>query len=194
MKYVKATFWQLFLVLAIAAPSLTANAQTWDIDKNHSAVAFKVKHFFTPVSGKFSDYVIDFNFDPENLDESSLSATIQTASVDTDNDKRDGDLRSASFFESDTYPTITFNSTSIKSVGENEFVATGKLKIKDVEKDFELPFTLLGTMESRGRTVGSFTSNTVIKRNDFGVGTGNWVATTVVADEVQIEIAIEARR
>ena len=181
----------LFLVVASAQ---TANAQMWEVDKNHSAVTFKVKHFFTPVNGKFNDYAIELNFNPENLEESSINAEIQVASIDTDNAKRDSDLRSDSFFDAETFPTITFKSNAIKSLGENQYVASGKLKIKDVEKDVELPFTLLGTAEMRGRTVGSFQSNTSIMRNDYGVGTGNWVATTVVADEVQVEILLETRQ
>lgn len=187
-----------FLALAFSAillaPTEYANGQTWNVDRAHSSVGFKVKHFFTPVAGKFKEYDATVVFDPANLDGSSIDVTIQVASVDTDNDRRNGHLQSADFFDSANYPVITFKSDRIVAKGDNEFVAHGKLKIRDVEKDVELPFTLLGTMVRGERTIASFTANMAINRNDYGVGSGDWLATTVVADEVQVEIAIEANQ
>jgi polyisoprenoid-binding protein YceI len=190
----------LLLLVAImifstaTAPVQLAEAQSWNVDKNHSEIGFKVRHFFTPVRGEFTDYVADINFDPADLDNSSIDVTIQVASVDTDNAKRNGHLQSADFFDAATYPTITFKSSSIKSTGDNEFVASGKLKIKDTETDFDLPFTLLGTAAMNEKTIASFTANSEINRNEYGVGSGKWVETTVVGDQVAIEIALEVNK
>lgn len=193
----KKTFPLLFAIVLFSTamiPTQHAHGQSWNVDKNHSEIGFKVRHFFTPVRGEFTDYSADINFDAADLDNSNIDVTIQVASIDTDNAKRNGHLQSPDFFDAATYPTISFKSSSIKSTGENEFIATGKLKIKDTETDFDLPFTLLGTAEMNEKTIASFTADTAINRNQYGVGTGNWVATTVVGDEVTIEIALEVNK
>ncbi|MCG8372353.1 MAG: YceI family protein [Balneolales bacterium] len=191
---------KLFTIFALAAISVVSiaavkmEAPTWDIDKSHSAVNFEIRHFFTPVNGSFADYDATIKFDPENLAESSLDVTIQVASVDTDNDRRDGHLRSPDFFEAETFPTITFSSESITSTAENEFVAKGELTIKDVTTEFELPFTLLGVMDhpwQENVVLAGFTSEFALLRNDFGVGTGDWVSDAVVGNEVKVVLNLE---
>ncbi len=191
---------KLFTIFALAAISVVSiaaakmEAPTWNIDKSHSAVNFEIRHFFTPVNGSFADYDATIKFDPENLAESSLDVTIQVASVDTDNERRDGHLQSPDFFEVETFPTITFSSESITSTAENEFVAKGELTIKDVTTEFELPFTLLGVMDhpwQENVVLAGFTSEFTLLRNDFGVGTGDWVSDAVVGNEVTVVLNLE---
>ncbi len=194
MKNILSLLGAFVFILTASSPTQVAQGQGWNVDTAHSEIGFKVRHFFTPVSGDFKDYTAELNFNPEDLGNSSFDVTIQVASIDTDNQKRNGHLQSPDFFNAETYPTITFKSDSIKKTGENQFVASGKLTIKDVEKDFDLPFTLLGTAKMNDKTIASFTAETTLNRNEFGVGNGKWVETTVVGDEVTIELAIEANR
>jgi polyisoprenoid-binding protein YceI len=169
-------------------------AQKWNFDKAHSSVSFRIRHFFTPVLGEFNTYDGDIFFDPNNLNESSISVSIQVNSVDTKNGKRDPHLQSADFFDAATYPTMTFVSEKITSLGDNQFVAKGKLTIKDVTTDFELPFKLLGMMDHpmrKGTKIAAFESNFMIKRNDYKVGTGQYVETAVIGEEVNVNITLE---
>jgi len=170
------------------------NAQKWTFDKAHSSVSFRVRHFFTPVLGEFNSYDGEIFFDPSNLDGSSINVTIQVNSVDTKNGKRDPHLQSADFFDAETYPTMTFISEEITAQGNNEYIAKGKVTIKDVSTDFELPFKLLGIMDHpkrKGTQISAFESLFVIKRNDFNVGTGQYVETAVIGDEVSVSITLE---
>ena len=179
-------------VFTIAMVKMQATA--WDIDKSHSSVNFEVRHFFTPVSGSFEDYTSEVYFDPENLAQSSISVTIPVNSINTKNERRDGHLLSADFFEAEKYPNITFTSERIKSLGNNKFVAEGTLTIKDVTKDFDLNFTLLGVQENAfnsERLIAGISAETSLLRNDYNVGTGDWVSDAVVGNEVEIEINLE---
>lgn len=169
-------------------------AKEWRIDGSHSAVNFKIRHFFTPVPGVFERWGGTLRFDPENLEGSSIDISIDVASVNTKNERRDRHLRTADFFEAETYPNITFVSNSIRQTGENTFVATGQLTIKETTKTIDLPFELLGTMPHPSRentTVAGFKSELSIMRNDYGVGTGDYVQTAVIGNEVGIEIFLE---
>lgn len=181
-----------FLVTTVAMTKM--EAMSWSVDKTHSSVNFEIRHFFAKVPGAFSDYTADIKFSPDNLAESSIDVSIQVGSVDTRNERRDGHLLSDDFFGAETYSTITFTSTKIESKGDNNFVAQGTLTIKDISKDFELPFTLLGVMDHPRREnslIAGISSEFTILRNDYGVGTGNWVSDQVVGNEVEVTLNLE---
>lgn len=172
----------------------TSDAPAWSIDKAHSTVQFKVRHFFTPVPGSFDEFDGVVRFDPNNLDGSSIDVTIAVSSVNTKNSDRDEHLRSDDFFDVASFPEMHFKSSAIRQNGENSYIAEGQLTIRDVTKDIELPFEFLGAMEHPMRentTVAGFKADYNLMRTDFGVGSGNWAMTAVVGDEISIEILME---
>jgi polyisoprenoid-binding protein YceI len=182
----------IFGIALIAAVNMVATP--WTIDKSHSSIKFEIRHFFSNVPGAFHEYDANVNFNPENLGESSIDVTIQVASVDTENERRDNHLRNEDFFEADTWPTMTFTSSEIVSNGDNNFVAKGQLTIKDTTVDFDLPFTLLGVMDhpwQENTQVAGIVSEFQLLRNDFGVGTGNYVSDAVIGNEVNITLNLE---
>jgi len=181
-----------FAVASIAMVKM--EAMSWSIDKSHSSINFEVRHFFSNVPGAFNEYTADVNFSPDNLNESSIDVNIKVNSVDTKNERRDGHLQSDDFFSAETYSAITFTSDRIEAKGENKFVAHGTLTIKDVSKDFELPFTLLGVMDHPQRENGliaGISSEFRILRNDFGVGTGNYISDAVIGNEIDVTLNLE---
>lgn len=169
-------------------------ATSWQIDKAHSAINFTINHFFTPVDGSFNDYEAEVHFDPENLEGSRIDVTIPVESVNTRNERRDNHLRSEDFFNTSEWPTMRFVSHSIESRGDNQFVAIGELTIRDVTRGFELPFELLGVMEHPMREntlVAGIVADAQLMRSDYGVGVGDWAATAVVGDRVNIRLNLE---
>lgn len=170
-------------------------AKQWKVDKAHSAITFSVNHLFTPVEGRFQQFDDEFLFNPDNLQESKANFSIDVASVNTQESKRDKHLQSADFFDAKKFPEMKFTSTRFEKKGDNNYVAYGKLTIKDVTKDIALPFKVLGTANHpmmKGTKVMSISAETTINRNDYGVGTGSWAATMVVGDEVNVKIILEA--
>ncbi len=187
------TIFTLLIVALVSVAAVNIASTPWTVDKSHSAVTFSVRHFFTPVNGKFNDYTANITFAADDLKNSSIEVTIPIDAIDTDNEKRDGHLKTADFFDAEKYPTMSFKSTKIEATGDNKFVATGKLTLKDVTKDFKLPFTLLGVMEhpGNGKLIAGITSEFTIKRNDFGVGTGDYISDAVIGNEVTVELNLE---
>jgi polyisoprenoid-binding protein YceI len=169
-------------------------ATSWQVDKSHSAINFTINHFFTPVDGTFNDYEAEVIFDPADLGSSSIDVTIDVASVNTRNERRDGHLQTDDFFNAERYPHIRFVSNRITQDGENSFVAHGELTIRDVTKEYNLPFELLGVMDHPMREnskVAGIVASAELMRNDFGVGTGDWRATAVVGNKVNIQLNLE---
>jgi len=180
-----------FLLTAVFAFSLAAAAaDTYTIDGAHSAANFAVKHMMiSTVHGRFTAVSGTIVFDPADPSKCSVTAVIQSNTITTDNATRDKHLNSADFFETEKYPEIRFASTSVRKVGEGQYVAMGNLTIKDVTKQIEVPFTLAtGVMQGQKRL--GVESHLKIDRTDYHV---NYDPTGVgVAKEVDIELDIEA--
>ena len=168
----------------------------WTIDGSHSSADFSVKHLMiSTVKGSFSEVSGTIEFDDATPETSSVEATIQAASVHTRDERRDGHLRSADFFDVETYPTITFKSTSVEKVSDSEHKVTGDLTIHGVTKEVVLEVDYTGQAKSPfGDTRAGFTGKTNINRKDFGL---NWNAAletggVMVSDKVVITLDIEA--
>src|SRR5437879_1560153 len=96
------------LAAVLTAPAWSA-AATWQIDPNHSAAQFAVRHLgLSTVRGAFTKVSGTVNLDDKDVSKSSVEVTIEAASVDTRVEGRDKDLRSDHFFDVAKYPTITF--------------------------------------------------------------------------------------
>jgi len=171
----------------------------WSVDGGHSSIGFSVRHFFTPVKGQFTAYEAELTFDAERPSESHVRVDIDASSVDTSHERRDSDLRSDNFFDVQTFPNITFESTMVEGVGGGQYNVTGMLTIRDVSRKVEMTVTTLGiqampeNMQERfGSQVASFEAELTIDRRDFGVGSGRWTETTIVGADVEILLTIEA--
>jgi len=181
----------------IAVSTNAQNATMWKVDKAHTSVNFSVNHFFSAVTGKFTTFNGQINFDPNNLKESKADFTVSINSVNTDNGKRDKHLQSSDFFDAKRYPHMTFKSKKIEVKSDNEYLVYGKLTIKDKTKEVILPMKITGKMEhpmKKGTIILGVLINTTINRTDFGVGTGDWATTLVVGNEVRIHIPMELNR
>ncbi|HEX4603349.1 MAG TPA: YceI family protein [Candidatus Angelobacter sp.] len=181
----------LGLLLAVAAASGSAvAADEFKIDPAHSSVNFSVTHMMvSTVNGRFTAFEGKILYDDKDLAKSSVSVSIKTASINTDNSSRDGDLKSASYFDVEKLPEITFQSKSIEKKG-NDYVAHGTLTIHGVAKDVDMPFELKGPVDAgkMGKVMGAHGSLTV-NRQDYGVGK----ATPMISNEVKIDLNVEAR-
>ncbi len=173
---------------------LLAPPTQWKVDKAHTSVGFSINHFFTPVQGAFQKFDGDIKFDPDNLSQSKVIFTVEVASVSTQDAKRDKHLQSGDFFDAKQFPQMKFASSHFEKKGENDYVAYGKLTIKDVTKEIALPFKVLGVADHpmmKGSKMIGISAETSINRNEYGVGTGSWAATMVVGDNVNIKITLE---
>jgi polyisoprenoid-binding protein YceI len=184
----------LGLVLSIAAAAPVLASDTYTIDKGHSSVEFKVRHFASKVNGRFGDFEGTIQADPAKPEASSVTFTIKTASIDTNNGKRDDDLRSPNFFDASKFPEITFKSSKMTATGKDQYAVTGTLTMHGVSKEVTLPVTYLGAAKDPwGNQRASFELNTKINRKDFGI---DWNKTLdsgglMLSDDVDVTIDLE---
>jgi polyisoprenoid-binding protein YceI len=169
-------------------------AGTWTIDPAHSHVGFIVRHLMvSKVRGGFAAFEGKIVTGDDILD-SSVTVSIELDSISTTNDYRDEHLRSAEFFDSESYPTMTYTSTGVRYDGEN-YLVDGELTLRGITK----PVTL--TLEPpafgpnpHGGTKAGFSASAEINRMDFGVSYNGPIPGGGVAlgEKVQIVLDIEA--
>ena len=176
--------------LAMLATSAFAQVQTWNIDPNHTAAQFSVRHMgISTVRGAFTKVSGSAQYDSANPAKTTVEATIDAASVDTRVSMRDDDLRSANYFDVAKYPTITFKSKSVQAAGAGKLKITGDLTIhgttKEVVLDVDGPSAPVN--DPRGNVHVGASAATTISRKDFGVGGAN----PMVGDDITITIDVE---
>lgn len=171
-------------------------AGVYTVDPVHSTLSFIARHLvISKVRGRFAEFegTITIGDTPET---SSVVATAQAASITTDNATRDGHLKSNDFLGQETYPTLSFTSTSLSSTGASDYVLVGDLTIRDVTKSvtFNLEFTGEGVSMVPGGTVIGFEATAEIDRRDFNVNFEGTLenGTAVVSHKIVLELNIEA--
>ena len=176
---------------ALPTQSLTG---TWVIDPSHSEAGFTTRHAgIAKVRGSvaITEGTIVVG---EDLTTSSVTAVLDPATIDTRDANRDGHLRSADFFDTESFPTWTFVSTSVSAKGD-DYVVTGDLTIHGVTKTVELDLEFNGTAtDPFGNARAGFSASTEISRKDFGL-TWNAALETggfLVSDNVKVALEISA--
>lgn len=170
----------------------TAGAEVYQIDSEHSNVAFSIRHLVSRTSGQFNEFSGTINYEAKHPNKTQVEATIQVASIDTDNAKRDGHLKSGDFFDVEQFPTITFKSTKAE-MKEGGLQITGDFTLHGQTKTITLPIEVLGTgiHPYNQKPVAGFATHTTLLRSDYGVN--SWTdAAGVLGDEVKISVTIEA--
>ena len=153
------------LALVLAASGL-AQAARWEIDPAHSNASFTVRHMMVSnVRGEFTKLAGGVDVVGDDPTTAKVAVTIDAASINTREPKRDAHLRSADFFDAETYPDMTFVSTSFD--GDT---LTGDLTIKGVTKPVTLDVEFNGTAtDPWGNEKAAFEATGELNRTDWGL-------------------------
>jgi polyisoprenoid-binding protein YceI len=170
-------------------------AGVYEIDGAHTSVEFIGRHLMiTKVRGRFSDVRGRITV-AENPEESHVDVEIGAASLNTGNDDRDNHLPSADFFDVDTYPTITFDSTLVRALPNATWEVMGDLTVRDTTRPVILQVDFDGAEVSPiGDERIGFSAATDINREDFGL-TWNMALETgglLVGKNARIELSVQA--
>jgi polyisoprenoid-binding protein YceI len=173
----------------------TAAKTHWGIDVSHSEIQFKVKHMMiTNVTGNFFEFEGSVESDGTNFETAKIEFKAKIDSISTNSEQRDAHLKSDDFFSAEKYPYLTFNNGKLKSTGDDTYVLTGDLTIRDVTKTIELQAELGGIdKDPWGNEKVGFSLNGKINRKDFGL---SWNALTesgglLVSEEIRLFAEIQ---
>jgi polyisoprenoid-binding protein YceI len=157
-------------VLALAFSTTQAQVTKWAVDKAHSNVKFTVTHMaISEVDGSFKVFDGSLEHSKADFTDAKVSFTIDAASVNTENSGRDNHLKGDDFFNTEKFPSIKFESTSMKALGGNKYELTGNMTLRDVTKQVTWDVTFGGTQATaRGKKAG-FKAKTTINRFDYNL-------------------------
>ena len=185
----------LALAATLASPVATATADTFVVDRAHSEVGFKVRHFLSRTPGRFNDFTGRIQLDPARPEAGQVEFRVRASSVDTGIEDRDKHLRTADFFDVAKYPEIVFRSETIKKAAKDRYDVTGTLSLRGVDKRITLPVTFLGiTKDPWGGERAGFSTAITLDRKEFGMLWNKALdqGGFVLGDEVWITLEIEA--
>jgi len=156
------------LMMAVLTFAQTSN---WGFDKSHSNVRFAVSHMvISEVEGNFGEFDGKVASSRDDFSDAIIEFTIQVTSIDTDDESRDDHLRNADFFDVEKFPTMKFESTSIKKVSDSKLEVTGNFTMHGVTKEITLDAKYGGTIiDPWGNTKAGIKVTGSIDRTNWGL-------------------------
>ena len=169
----------------LAATSLAAPAFAADyVQSAGSILTFASKYEGEGFTGRFPSFTSKLSFDPKQLATSRLDVVIPLAGVTTANGDRDDALKDTDFFNIGKFPQARFTATKFRSLGGNQYAADGTLNLRGATR----PVTLTFTWTPGAQPV--LNGKAIVKRLDFGVGTGDWADTALIPNEVAVSTKV----
>jgi polyisoprenoid-binding protein YceI len=180
------------IVLALAFAALQpARAADWKMAPAGSRLEFAAQFEKTPAPGVFKDFDVRLGLDGDSPAGGRLDVTIRIASADMASADINKAIAGAEWFDVARYPLAEFHATEIRrgpAGSPGRFIARGTLALKGVTQPLEVP--LAWTAAAGGATLdGEFS----VKRSLFGIGTGEWAATSVIGADVNVKFHVQLR-
>lgn len=167
----------------------------WSVDPTHSELTFKIKHLMiSNVSGSFKAFQAEAETEGEDFSTAVITLTADMDSISTNNEARDTHLRTADFFETDKHPQLTFRSTEVEKLDDENFKLHGDLTLKGITKPVALNVEYNGIAKDPwGGERAGFVVTGKISRSAFGV-TFNAVMETggvALSDDVRLHSELQ---
>lgn len=168
------------LSIAWVLLSLHASAQGVQIDK--SDIRFLSRQMGVEIEGRFKKFEGDVRFKPTELANSYAKFEVDLASIDLGSPESEQEARGKDWFLVSQFPKGSFQSTSIRARGKDQYDVAGKLSLKGLTHELVIPVTVK-TVGTERVAEGAF----VLKRTDYKIGQGEWADPDVVAVDVTVK-------
>lgn len=174
------------LLLALSAAALAAPLKT---DQANSSVTAVFRQMNVPVEGRFHRFTAQVDYDAAKPQAATANVQIDTSTLDVGDEEINKEVGKKEWFHTAQYPRASFVSTAIRPGAAGKLTVDGKLTIKGRTASVSFPLTV---KEAGGAYL--FEGQLPIRRTAFNVGEGDWLDTTMVADEVVIKFRVTARK
>ena len=172
------------LLLALALPGIAA-ATDYTVQPASSTLGFSNTFQGESFDGHFGQWTAAISYDPANLATSKFDVEVTLASAKTGDSDRDSALPGKDFFDAAKFPVAHFATTGFRRQGD-DVTADGNLTLRGVTKPVSLDVTFKPQAGGAVLDVAG-----MVKRLDFGVGSGDYADTSVIGAEVKIKAHLQ---
>jgi polyisoprenoid-binding protein YceI len=177
-----------FVFVMIYLAALPAVAGDWKL-QDTGTFTFEASFEGEPIEGRFTDFDVALDFDPEQAADSSLQVTVYLGAADMGDPDMNDAIAAPEWFTVEGFPQARFASDDIVEIAPGSFVAHGALELKGKRHDVDVPFTWSGT-DNAATMHGELT----LKRMDFDIGTGEWASGEQIGNEVLLRFDLPFER
>lgn len=184
---------KLWCVIGLVGLSVLANASpeqyALDIKGQHAFIQFKIKHLgYSWLLGGFKRFDGQFNYDAQQIENSSVSVSVTTASLDSNHAERDKHLKGKQFLDVKQFPKATFVSHKVVAISDGCFDIHGELELHGVKKSIVIEAKKIGAGPDpwMGYRAG-FEGFTTLTLADFNITKNLGPASTTLELQLYIE-------
>lgn len=193
---------KILSLLSLSALTLAPFANAVDFDlkdpKGVNNIVFLLDAPLESMNGTATGITGSVSYDPKAPEKTSGKVVVAVDSMSVANPKMVEHMMGDKWLNESAYPEITFSLDGLSGVSKNgdnvQATAKGKMTIKGVTKEMDVPVTLTylpGKMQERQRTPGDILvirSKFSVSRSDFGINAG--AMEDKVADQVDLRLSI----
>jgi polyisoprenoid-binding protein YceI len=147
----------------------------YELNIDASVLTYSVDVYgFSKTIGTFDELGGGFVFDPEDVESASVFASVEVSSLEMNDSALNSLVLSERFLNAQAHPLITFQSTSVESIGESRMRVDGNVSIAGIEKpmSFDVELNKLGPHPLTGKQTAGLVARGLIKRSEFGITLG----------------------
>jgi polyisoprenoid-binding protein YceI len=179
------------IALALLASSALAQAPSsvpvFQIVPIQSTIKFDVKASVA-LEGTFDHWDASLTFSSPEAESAVVDVKIYADSVDTGSGIKNSKLKGEDFFDVQSNPYITFESTRVVQTGPNTFELDGNFTIRGVTK----PERLVLTISGKGTGEGTIEGTMAFDRRDYGMNSN--IPFIKIAHRVQVTVSLTGKR
>lgn len=156
------------------------------VNTTASQISFTYNQMGSRMYGTFGKFEATLSFDSDNIANARTTLHIDLTSIDAGSEDANTELVKPAWFDTEKFPVAVFESSHFTQVAENRYLIAGQLTLKGITRDVQVPVEL-----KPENTIGIFDGELLLKRDEFGLGAGEW-ADTVVSKDIAIKIKVVA--
>ncbi|MBT9265061.1 YceI family protein [Pseudomonas sp. MG-9] len=184
----RARFTAAALFACLCVMSAAQAAEYTRVNTTASQISFTYNQMGALMYGTFGKFDATLQFDSDNLAGAHTTLHIDLNSIDAGSTDANTELVKPAWFDTQRFPVAVFESSRFTRVIDNHYLIAGQLTLKGITREVQVqvPVEL-----KPGSAIGIFDGELVLKRDQFGLGAGEW-ADTVVSNDIAIKFKVVA--
>jgi len=156
------------------------------VNTTASQISFTYNQLGSRMYGTFGKFDATLRFDSDNLASAHTTLHIDLNSIDAGSVDANTELVKPAWFDTQRFPVAVFESSRFSRVTDDHYLIAGRLTLKGITREVQVPVEL-----KPDSAIGIFDGELVLKRDQFGLGAGEW-ADTVVSNDIAIKFKVVA--